>query len=380
MANTRICKGGIGVDKIVYLAVAGSGKTYNLCNRIDEDKRNIIIAFTNQNLKNIRKELMDKFGYIPKNTDIMTYHSFIYRDILMPYEYIAWNKVERKNKQLKRNTKGITIVEPPPQPSYINGVYTPSPYYTEVKYIEHYLDIKTKQYYCSRISKLINKCGIKGIIEKAIRRLELFYDNLYIDEFQDFRSEDYKLLNNITKRIDINCYLYGDYYQHSVSGTNNSGLPFSLKGKSISYDDFVEELQNNNYTVDTALLQYSRRCPDNICEYIRNKLIISIFSENSNSGEIKHLKDKSEIRRVLSDENIIKLFYRDSKRAPFKAINWGYSKGDTYKETCIILTQDLNLDSLITRNKFYVALTRSKGDVYLLEKSRYDMYIESGSI
>lgn len=79
----------------------------------------------------------------------------------------------------------------------------------------------------------------------------------------------------------------------------------------------------------------------------------------------------------MSDKNIIKLFYKDSKKAPFEAINWGYSKGDTYKETCIVLTRNLNLDSVINRNKFYVALTRSKGDVYLLEKSKYDKYIKS---
>ena len=42
------------MDKRVVLAVAGSGKTYYLCNILDETKRNIIIAYTNENIKNIR--------------------------------------------------------------------------------------------------------------------------------------------------------------------------------------------------------------------------------------------------------------------------------------------------------------------------------------
>ena len=41
------------MDKRVILAVAGSGKTYTICSEIDISKRNLIIAYTNQNIKNI---------------------------------------------------------------------------------------------------------------------------------------------------------------------------------------------------------------------------------------------------------------------------------------------------------------------------------------
>ena len=44
------------MDKRIILAVAGSGKTYKLGHDIDETKRNIVLAYTNQNIKNIRKE------------------------------------------------------------------------------------------------------------------------------------------------------------------------------------------------------------------------------------------------------------------------------------------------------------------------------------
>ena len=48
------------MDKRVILAVAGSGKTYYICNNINENSRNIIIAYTNQNIKNIINELTKK--------------------------------------------------------------------------------------------------------------------------------------------------------------------------------------------------------------------------------------------------------------------------------------------------------------------------------
>ena len=51
-------------------------------------------------------------------------------------------------------------------------------------------------------------------------------------------------------------------------------------------------------------------------------------------------------------------------------MNWSYSKGDTMESACVILTENLdgiicdsfNNDSMkpITKNKLYVALTRSK--------------------
>ena len=47
-------------------------------------------------------------------------------------------------------------------------------------------------------------------------------DKIEIDEFQDFREDDYELIVKLTKRLN-NVVLVGDYYQHSVSGRNNTG-------------------------------------------------------------------------------------------------------------------------------------------------------------
>jgi DNA helicase-2/ATP-dependent DNA helicase PcrA len=70
-------------------------------------------------------------------------------------------------------------------------------------------------------------------------------------------------------------------------------------------------------------------------------------------------------------------------------MNWSYSKGDTVNSACVILTDGLdNLDSesfdpekvkLTTLNKLYVAMTRSRGDLYLIKASTFkklkDAYI-----
>ena len=61
----------------VILAVAGAGKTYKICQMIDMDKKNLILAFTHENIKNIENGLIKRFKRIPNKTFVMTFHSFV---------------------------------------------------------------------------------------------------------------------------------------------------------------------------------------------------------------------------------------------------------------------------------------------------------------
>jgi len=63
------------MDKKLILAVAGSGKTYLICNSIDPEKRNLVLAFTHENIKNIHHELLERVGAIPENTIVSTFQS-----------------------------------------------------------------------------------------------------------------------------------------------------------------------------------------------------------------------------------------------------------------------------------------------------------------
>lgn len=74
------------MGKRVILAVAGAGKTYHICHNINPDKKNLILAFTHENIYNITKELTKSFGSIPAKTTICTFHSFVYQLLIRPYE------------------------------------------------------------------------------------------------------------------------------------------------------------------------------------------------------------------------------------------------------------------------------------------------------
>lgn len=362
--------------KRIILAVAGAGKTYHICHAIDPKKRNLILAFTHENVANIQRELIGAFGAIPALTTISTFDSFVYRNLILPYE----PSIGAHFNCAQFISKGITTINPPPQRvKSSSGKMIPNRRYVAKNKLLHYIDSGLR-YYCATLSELALqvKCEGVALIGRAAKRLNLFYDKVCIDEFQDFREYDYDLIVKLSKALN-DVTLVGDYYQHSVSGTNNSGKPFSKRKSIVPYSDFLNLLQDKKLIVDTDSLNVSRRCSSKICDFVRERLKIDIYGNAQKSGDIIIINDMELAQRVIKNNNITKLVYNKADKMPFNAVNWSYSKGDTLNESCVMLTNatDIILDvsksckeiSPITLNKLYVALTRSSGDTYLISSS-----------
>ena len=362
--------------KKVILAVAGAGKTYHICHTIDPTKKNLILAYTHENIHNIQKELCDAYGCVPELTTVMTFHAFVYHHLILPYEPSIKEHFGLQN----FTSKGICMTEPPQQriPD-VSGQMVYNPRYRKKELIDHYVT-KSEQYYCDRISELALyvKNKRESIIKRAAKRLNMFYDEILIDEFQDFREYDYELIMALAKQLK-DVVLVGDYHQHSVSATNNSGKPFKNRKGEVSYDDFVTGIIKEGFTVDASTLAKSRRCSIDVCNYVSQKLGIEIASNGDHVGIVKWIDDDP--YSVLDDDRIIKLVFQESGKYSFPALNWSYSKGDTIDSACVILTEGLdNLDSnkfnpdkvkTSTLNKLYVAMTRSRGDLYLMKASTF---------
>lgn len=360
------------MDKTVILAVAGSGKTYTLIKSIDKKKRNIIIAYTKENIKNIEKELIKRFNEIPKYTQIYTFHRFVYNFLIRPYE----NQIAQYfNTTIK--SKGLCFDVPQKAVDRF-GNYNKN--YKRKKDYMHYL--KSDRYYSSLISELVNYLDSENLsfISRALNNINYFFDSLYIDEFQDFREENYKLLEKIIKLFD-DVLLVGDYYQHSVNAVNNSGIPFQRKRKNakyiISYNEYKEVLKSLQLNIDETSLIESRRCSEEVCYFVSKKLKIQIKSAKINNGIVEFLTDENKIREKLNDDKIVKLVIKEPYSWKFNAISWGYSKGDTYSDVVVILTDKFNtidndnfsIDNIpqTTINKLYVAMTRTDKNLYLIK-------------
>ena len=364
--------------KRVILAVAGAGKTYHICHEIDPNKRNLILAFTHENIYNIQKELCAAHGCVPELTTVTTFDSFVYHHLVLPYE----PSIIKYFGNPGFVSRGICTEDPPPMriPGK-SGKMIPNPRYFSKDRLAHYIS-RRRQYYCATLSELVLqvKQNRESLVKRAAKRLNLFFDCVLIDEFQDFREYDYELIMALTKQLN-DVVLVGDYYQHSVSATNNSGKPFKKKADDVSYDEFVAELKSAGFEVDLSTLDKSRRCSTEVCQYVSNKLGICIDSCGVNTGSVIWIDENA--TAFLEDQQIVKLVYKDAANYTFRAMNWSYSKGDTVDAACVILTDRFDhLDAsgfttkgipVSTVNKLYVALTRSRGDLYLIKASTFKL-------
>lgn len=364
------------MDKRVILSVAGAGKTYYICHTINPCKKNLILAFTNENIHNIRKELLDAYGRVPELTNVMTFDSFVYRYLLKPYEPSILQHFGCSD----FISCGITTIEPPKQRiKSVQGKMVPNKKYIPKDKFGHYISMQ-RQYYCATLSELILqiKNSRESLVNRAALSMNLFYDQVLIDEFQDFREYDYDLIVGLAKKLN-NLTLVGDYYQHSVSALNNSGKPFENRKGVVGYDEFLEGLKKQRFSVDTETLKKSRRCSPDVCEYVKCKLKIDIESNGDNVGSVIWADDNAV--EIIENPNILKLVIMDAAKYNFWAMNWSYSKGDTVDNACVILTEkfeDIDAESfsikeisISTINRLYVAMTRTKGDLYLIKHSTF---------
>lgn len=362
--------------KRVILAVAGAGKTYHICHEIDPAKKNLIIAYTHENIHNIQKELYDAYGYVPELTTVMTFDAFVYHNLILSYEPSIVNHFSAP----RFTSRGICLTDPPPlRIKNENGEMVYNLQYRKKGKLTHYVS-KKHQYYCATLSELVLQVieGHDSLIKRAAARLNMFYDSVLIDEFQDFREFDYELIIKLTKYLDDVLFV-GDYYQHSVSARNNTGKPFKTPKGNVSYSDFVEGVRKAGFEVDTTTLSKSRRCSVDVCNYVSSKLEIDISSTGDHKGQV--IWADAIANDVLSNDKIIKLVYSKATRYSFPALNWSYSKWDTVDCACVILTEDfeelaedkfsIKKISVPTLNKLYVAMTRSRVDLYLIKLSTF---------
>jgi len=358
------------MDKRVVLAVAGSGKTYYIANDFKEEQRALLISFTHANLDNIRNELRKRFhGKIPSTVEVMTFDSFVYTHLIRPLEpFSQFGNIA---------STGVEV--------YLQPETNPRNYKKYIKQDkkEHYLTLSRK-FYVIRLSKFFNKQD-SNFKDKALYRLMKFFDVIYFDEFQDYTGESFKLLKYLLEKSPLNIVAVGDIYQSNVAPIRNDGSGSSAPYNKIHTAEELKKKISKCVEFDEKSLVKSRRVPPEICELISKNIGISIDSCSNSQGEVVFLNEMELISEVMNDEKIPKFIWNkktmtDSLQGVIKT--WSYVKGDTYEDTCVILTestsqlerwQGLNRG---TTNKLYVALTRAKRTLYLIDAGTYKKWCD----
>ncbi|NCP83929.1 MAG: AAA family ATPase [Flavobacteriia bacterium] len=336
------------MDKELIIAVAGSGKTSLIVSKLNLEERFLLITYTINNTRNLKRSIIKKFGYSPSNIELYSYYNFLYSFCLRPF--LAY----------KIRPRGI--------------FWEPTPKYTDNYKLDHPLRYMTKgkMLYHNRIAKLLDQCEV---LDDINNRLAKYYDHLLIDEVQDFAGHDFNLLTSILK-CNINILLVGDFYQHTFD-TSRDG-----RTNSTLHDDFnkyQERFSKQKVTVNSEYLNKSHRCTKSVCEFITSKLGIEIESHKLIDSRVVFVEDNDEIKRIYEDDSIIKLFYRENYKYQCYSRNWGDCKGENhYYDVCVVLNNTsmskyeqgkLNELKPISKNKLYVACSRANNNLFLINES-----------
>lgn len=267
------------MDKKLILAVAGSGKTTKIINDVKASDKALLITYTNNNAQQLIDKLIDKFGYLPSNMAVYTYFSFLYNFCFKPLREID-------------NVQGI---------DFVNKALR----YAKQNELRYYMNLYTKKMYYYRLSKYCEN----GLLEEIKKRIEKYYEYLYIDEVQDLSANDFNFVINLIKCLNVNILMVGDFYQHTYSTSNDGNVNKSLYD---NYDTYIGRFSNNGINIDTNLLNKSYRCSKTICDYVKDNLGINIEANNNNISTIKEIVDGNQLDEVMKNDDIIKLFYNDS--------------------------------------------------------------------
>lgn len=341
------------MDKRVIFAVAGSGKTTHIINQLNIDKRSLIITYTNNNIRNLRDGILEKFDHFPDNITLMPYFNFLYSFCFRPFL------------SYKLKTKGINF----------NRNRNRFVKQTEIEYC---ID-KQGRIYSNRIAKSLE---IEGVLDNVNSRLTKYFDNLFIDEIQDFAGHDFNFLKSFSK-ANIEMTFVGDFYQHTFDTSRDGNVNNPLHD---DYSNYKNTFTKMEITVDCESLKKSYRCSPAICNFITENLGIEIYSHKINETKVYILETPAHVDEIYKNNDIVKLFYQEHYNYGCYSRNWGDCKGENrYGDVCVVLNKitlnlfkngKLNELNPQTRNKLYVACSRAKNVLYFVSEEFYSKYKE----
>lgn len=340
------------MGKEVVFAVAGSGKTTRIVEELGTGRRCLVFTYTEENAATLQRKIIARYGRIPPGVKVMTYftflHSFCFRPLI----------------GLKLSNRGLGFSNLPAVDRFKQ---------TDDRY---YLDASQRLYH-GRLAKLIL---MRGLIGEVLERVDEFFEMVCVDEVQDFGGNDFNFLLKLAgAKADL--LLVGDFRQHTYDTSRDHGVNKNLHAK---FEAYAQRFRDAGIAVDTESLSLSRRCSPAVCKFISERLGIPIRSATDRVATVVDVQSQEEADVLWRRNDIVKLFYSEHAAYGCVSQNWGASKGDDHHdEVCVVLNPKtlkaytdgkLHALSPLTLNRLYVALSRSRGNVYLASQTYMKRY------
>jgi hypothetical protein len=340
------------MGKTVVFAVAGSGKTTRIVEELGANRRCLVFTYTEENARTLRRKIALRYGGISPTKVVMTYFTFLHTFCFRPIM------------GFKMRNRGLGFSDLPHRDRFKQ---------TDDRY---YLDSSGRLYH-SRLAKLLIE---RNLVGDVIERIDQFFDYISVDEVQDFAGNDFNFLLKLAG-AEADMLLVGDFRQHTYDTSRDRSVNRSL------HDDFkayAKRFEGVGINVDTTSLSLSRRCSPAVCAFISERLGVPIGTTSDRQASVIEVTSQHEADTLWRRQDVVKLFYQEHALYGCLSQNWGASKGeDHHDEVCVVLNSNTlklhrcgKLATLppATRNKLYVALSRSRGNVYLAPHVYLDRY------
>ena len=77
----------------IIIAAAGSGKTTHIVKETENIKGKILLlTYTNENLREIRNKVIEKYGIVPNNIKLHTWYEFLLSNGVRPYQSFVYDR------------------------------------------------------------------------------------------------------------------------------------------------------------------------------------------------------------------------------------------------------------------------------------------------
>ena len=422
------------LENTLVVAGAGSGKTFTIVNKIKylldnniyKENELLVISFTNESVNDLKRK-------IDYDLDIMTFHKLAITlinnpDMKISNEYYlkfiineyfnSYGKYNKKqNKLIKRILQEMDIDNLKKLIFTFINLYKSN--YNDINYL---LNLYQKSHFINKIYfKIIleiyhiynqeiessNLYDFNDMIKIATNNInnniiKTNYKYIIIDEFQDTSLNRFKLIDAIMKQNNAKIFVVGDDYQSIyrfsgcnldiflnfnklVSNLNIINLDYNYRNPKEIIDvanSFIMKnknqikketicLKNINKPIKICFYKNKRTAIEKILKYIDTKYLI--LGRNNTDKDLFNVQDKLFLTihksKGLEEDNIILINLTNNNNSlPSKIKNHKIINK-------LIKTDYYPYEE--ERRLFYVALTRTRNNIYLLvPKSNYSIFIK----
>lgn len=354
----------------MIIACAGSGKTWELCNKaisdISSDKMKLLITYTNKGAESLIFEYKKQNnGVLDKNVRIMTWYQFLLREMIKPYQSIYTNKIGGINSIDFSTQYGVDYSKK------VNKNY----------YLNSNNDVKVNR--VSEFALFINVLTSNNVI----KRLELAYNSIFIDEVQDMVGKDVELIEELFKS-NLKVWCVGDPKQSTLKTHNNkSNKDRSGRNLFDYFESKKDELcLNIKYNNKTKRFGYDIASFCNLV-FSNNPIeSISSWNEVDEGVYIISIKDLDNYAKCYNP-----VVLRDDKRTEtfgHQAMNFGVCKGLTLNRVLIFpngpikkFLKDPIRNSFSSPTDYFVAFSRARFSlVFVLDELDENSYFRKSLI